>query len=129
MPDIMPVRFRIRIANRWHYWGFINGIWCDPPYNYGKVKKISDKDLMERSRLWTGMIDRVCMDIYQCDILSLPNHHLRISNYRWEVVWSQTSCSWGFTRKTADGHWDFLSFSELNGFENDCQIVGNSEVD
>jgi hypothetical protein len=93
MPDLMPIKFRIRIAGKWHYWGFIDGVWCNPPYNYGKVKKISDKDLMERSRLWTGKKDKDGVEIYQCDILSLPNHHSRVSDHQWQVVWSPTSSS------------------------------------
>jgi len=129
MPYLMPVKFRIRIANKWHYWGFIDGVWCNPPYNYGKVKKISDKDLMERSRLWTGKKDRDGVEIYQCDLLRIDELEPYISKPLWEVLWLETMFAWGVRPTDRDVILLFCSMDdELKGLETNAKIVGNSEV-
>lgn len=87
-------------------------------YYMGEVEVIPDT-----VGQFTGLTDKNLKKIFEGDIVSI-NEHEDCVNGVYAIAWDNENHCWKMTRDCLY-HFDYFSFSELNGFNESCEVIGN----
>lgn len=72
---------------------------------------------------YTGLTDKNGTKIFEGDIVEVKGH-IPTVNGLYEVIYAEVNHCYALSRSHGFHH-HYFSFSELNGFHEDCEVIGN----
>lgn len=72
---------------------------------------------------YVGLIDKNSKKIFEGDIVNIEEHETMVNGY-YQIIYSEKNHCYALKRNI-EYHYNYFSFSDLNGFAETSEIVGN----